>query len=264
MSDTQTWGIGWRACSSDSSGSPLAGRPSGRHRWWDWGSWYSGLCLRSGCRADSLPRRRSPVWTIWATPAPGSLLFQVYILQRAKQVSWSFWITNPKYDPDKRLIFFFFNVSEDFTWISLSRLGQLVFSSRGQLLVRDGAPGFLLQLRVFIQHHVLEVWLQSHKEAHTALLTQRQENIQITNKPRIVKRRWQFIINEVVVFFRYNGLCIFGGLLFYRAAEGMTGKGGGRGDDMQQTLSEGGSKHPATAYQVLYSSTKWTIEHPKL
>lgn len=107
MSDTQTWGIGWRACSSDSSGSPLAGRPSGRHRWWDWGSWYSGLCLRSGCRADSLPRRRSPVWTIWATPAPGSLLFQVYILQRAKQVSWSFWITNPKYDPDKRLIFFF-------------------------------------------------------------------------------------------------------------------------------------------------------------
>lgn len=53
--------------------------------------------------------------------------------------------------------FVFFNVSEDFTWISLSRLGQLVFSGRGQLLVRDGAPGFLLQLRVFIQHHVLEV-----------------------------------------------------------------------------------------------------------
>lgn len=67
------------------------------------------------------------------------------------------------------------------TWVGLISLLQLLLSSRVQLLVRDQTPGFLLQLKVFIKQHMLEVCLKSHKEAHAALLTQRQINRQVSD-----------------------------------------------------------------------------------
>lgn len=48
--------------------------------------------------------------------------------------------------------------------------------------MRDVAHGFQLQLGVFIQHHVLEVRLEGHREARVALLADTGGNIQIVQK----------------------------------------------------------------------------------